>query len=152
MNIRRYDFTYFFIFVFYLVLNRIDALVCPPLEHVSYSHIFTWWVFMTLLVLVVAFMLFFSCGGKQGLWYASFFIMLYIGGFLDALYIISVPFPGMWLDPNFIHYWHPAYIFFNYPWTVKEQIIYWAAWSIIIMAVYKMFRKRYKILKFCVKH
>lgn len=151
-KIRHTDFTYFFIFTFYLVLNRIDALVCPPLESISYSHIFSWWTLMSLTVIVVALLLYCSCGGKQGLWYMLFFLMLYVGGLLDALYVLNVPFPEMWLNPNFIHYWHPAYIFFRYPWTIKEQTIYWAAWTAIISITYKFFRRKHQILKFGLKN
>jgi len=148
MNIRKIDFTYFFIFFFYLLLNRVDALVCPPLERVSYAHLFTWWVFMTMLIFTVSAILYFSSQTKQGEWYALFTILLYVGGFLDALYVISIPFPGMWLDLNFVHYWHITYILFHYPWTVKEQLCWWIFWAIAIYLAYRYYRKRHNIFAF----
>jgi len=148
MNIRKIDFTYFFVFAFYLLLNRIDALVCPPLERVHYVYLFTWWIFMSLLVFIVSALLYFSNGTKQGEWYALFTILLYVGGFLDALYVLSVPFPEMWIDPNYIHYWHIAYVFLRYPWTVKEQICWWVIWALIIYSTYKRYRKKHNILTF----
>jgi hypothetical protein len=147
-SVRRVDLTYFFIFLFYLVLNRVDALVCPPLEQVGYAHLFSWWTFMTLLVFIVSALLYFSSRTKQSEWYALFTVLLYVGGFLDALYIISVPFPRMWLDPNYIHYWHIAYILLHYPWTVTDQILWWVFWAIIIYVVYRRYRRKHKILKF----
>jgi hypothetical protein len=148
MNIRKIDFTYFFIFIFYLLLNRIDALVCPSLEHIHYAYLFTWWTFMTLLVFTISALLYLSNQTKQGEWYALFTILLYVGGFLDALYIISIPLPEMWLNPNFVHYWHIAYILFHYPWTVKQQIIWWAFWAITIYLAYRYYRKRHNIFAF----
>jgi hypothetical protein len=71
-SVRRVDLTYFFIFLFYLVLNRVDALVCPPLEQVG----------------------------------------------------------------------------FHYPWTVKQQILWWIFWAVTIYVVYRRYRRKHKILKF----
>jgi len=147
-SLRKIDFTYFFIFFFYLLLNRVDALVCPPLERVSYAHLFTWWTFMTLLVFTVSALLYFSSQTKQGEWYALFTILLYVGGFLDALYIISIPFPEIWLNPNYIHYWHIAYILFHYPWTVREQILWWIFWAITTFLTYRYYRKKHNIFAF----
>jgi hypothetical protein len=101
-----------------------------------------------MLVFTVSGLLYFGCQSRQGEWYALFTVLLYVGGFLDALYILSVPFPGMWLDPNYVHYWHPAYVFFHYPWTIKQQILWWAFWFIVICLIYKRYRRKYGILAF----
>jgi len=103
---------------------------------------------MTLLVFTISALLYLSNQTKQGEWYALFTILLYVGGFLDALYIISIPFPEMWLNPNFVHYWHIAYVLFHYPWTVKQQIIWWAFWAITIYLAYRYYRKRHNIFAF----
>jgi hypothetical protein len=144
-KLRSVDLSYFLIIVFFFILNRMDALVCGPLLDIGYAFQFSWWVFMTMLVVVASLLLYFSRPSKQNLWYSLFSLMLYVGGFLDILYVFSIPFPSMWLDPNFIHFWNIFYIFFKYPWTIREQVVWWIVWTLIIYTAYKWFKKKYKI-------
>jgi len=152
MTKRHIDWTYFLIFLFILILQRMDVLVCSPLWEKGYGYQFSWWVFLTILVIIVSLLLYVSHPSKQNLWYATLTLLLYVGGFLDFLYILEVPFPQMWLDPNFIHFWNIFYIFLGYPWTIKEQIVWWICWAGIIAGLYVYLRDKYGIRGLVIKN
>ena len=123
----------FIVLLWYLILQRIDVLVCPRLEY-DFSLLFTWWVFMPCLVVLTALLIYYS--DSSNIWKPIFFILCYPGMLLDFLYIIEIPTPKFWLDTSFIWWWHPAYLIFGYPWTIKEQIVYWSISFICLTIVY----------------
>ena len=99
-----------------------DSLVCPRLEF-NYRYLFAWWLFMPLLVIFTAILIVVTY--KKAIADAIFFIACYPAMLLDFLYILEIPAPGFWCDSSYVWWWHPAYLLFGYPWTIKEQCIYW---------------------------
>jgi len=132
-------------FLFQFILYRMDGLVYSTLDKIGWEWGLTWWIFMFLIVLVTSFMLFSSCGDKQGLWYFIFFLLLYIGDIQNLFYIFNIPTPVFLRDPNFIYFWNIFYILFGYPWTLKEEICLWVLiWS-LLAGIYLYMRRRFNI-------
>ena len=139
------NLTYLVVFIIYLLLQRMDSLVCIPLLNISYAHQVSWWIFLTILVFMIALLIYQIGRDYQHLWYSILWLELGIGGFLDILYVFEIPFPSMWIDPSFIHFWSPYYIIFSYPWTIKEAAISWLIWAIIIYVTWKYFSNKYHV-------
>ena len=147
-KIKRIESQYWVILFFFLFLQRMDALVCPPLLELGYSYIVSWWIYMSVLVLIFAYTHFNILADQdlhQSRWYFYFVLMLYVGGLLDLFYMVERPAPAIWVDTNYIWTWNIFYILFNYPWTIKEQVIWWILWSLIILVVYIYMRRNYRI-------
>ena len=143
-----YPLVLFFLFLF----NRLDGLVCGALEYsdmiqgTGQAHIMAWWVLMSLTIVTVSLMLWASCPNKkQGAWYFGFMNLLYVGGYLDIMYVFNIPFPEMWASLDFIHYWHPAYIFFGFEWNIAWQALVWIITAVGLYALYRYLNKKYGI-------
>ena len=137
--------TYLWIFLFLLLFTRMDVLVCPPLWELGYAYQVSWWVLMSSTFLVVSLIFYSVLPSPQGKWFAFLNMALYVGGFLDFLYMLNIPFPEFWIDPGFIWFWNIFYIFLGYPWTIKEQILWWIGWALLILGVYYWMKKKYHI-------
>jgi len=122
-----------------------DVLVCPILWEQGYAYQVSWWALMTATFLVVSLIFYSILPSPQGKWFAFLNMALYIGGFLDFLYMLNIPFPEFWLDPDFIWFWNVFYIYLGYPWTIKEQILWWIGWACLILGVYYWMKKHYGI-------
>jgi len=120
----------FLTLLWYLILQRMDNLVCPRLEY-DFRMLLAWWLFMPLLVVLTGVLIYST---KKSLWKSAFFILCYPAMLLDFWYILEVPAPEFWANPSFVWWWHPACLIFHYPWTIKEQIAYWTV-SFIALAI-----------------
>ena len=146
-TINKVDHTYLLMFLIFTVLNRMDDLVCGPLINIDYAHQVSWWVLLSTLVVFIAIIFYYNGGQtKQALWHSILFFELGVGGFLDILYgLFALPFPQMWLDTNFVHFWHPAYLLFGYPWTIKEQAVEWIVLAIVVYLTWWYFNRKYHV-------
>jgi len=133
----------FLTILFYIVLQRMDVLFFYP-RSPSYNCMMTWWIFMPIMIIVISTIIY-TVG--RNTWKSLFFFLCYPAMLLDFLYILSVPIPSFWLDTSFIWFWHPAYVFFQYPWTIKEQIFHWSISFILLGILYvkKVIKEREKV-------
>jgi hypothetical protein len=149
-----YPLILFLLFMF----QRMDSLVCVPLLNshpdnmmLGYQAQVSWWAFMSITIILVAIMMYASNPTNQGKWYAGLLGLLYAAGFLDIMYIFEIPFVDIWINVNFVHFWNIFYIAFGYPWTIKEQVVWWICWGVGIYIIYKYLSIRHGIKLMLVK-
>jgi len=144
-TLRKVNHTYLLIFIIFVILQRMDSLVCLPLLNISYAHQVSWWVLLSFLVIMVAILLYYSDNQtKQSLWHSILILELGVAGFLDVLYVFELPFPQMWLDLSYEWIWNPFYMIFGV-WNIYYQSVWWGIWAMVIYLTWKYFNTKYHV-------